>query len=54
MRPLAAGEIETRNGDAARGRALTGVAVLLALLLGPATFICVALYLLINVPTRRG
>lgn len=47
-RPLAAGEVE--RGTAVRlAAALTGGALLLGLLLGKATFLCLALYLLINV-----
>jgi 4-hydroxybenzoate polyprenyltransferase len=52
-RPLAAGEVE--RGTAMRLAAvLTGVAVLLGLLLGKATFVCLALYLLINVAYSSG
>ena len=52
-RPLAAGEVE--RGTAVRlAAALTGVALLLALLLGQATFVCLALYLLINVAYSSG
>ena len=47
MRPLAAGEVDT--GSAMRlGAGLAGVALLLALLLGKATFACLAIYLAIN------
>jgi 4-hydroxybenzoate polyprenyltransferase len=47
LRPLAAGEVDT--GTAIRlGAGLAGVALLLALLLGKATFACLAIYLAIN------
>lgn len=52
-RPLAAGEVE--RGTAIRlAGALTAFAVVLGLLLGKATFVCLALYLLINVAYSSG
>ncbi len=52
-RPLAAGEVE--RGTAVRLAAvLTGSALILGLLLGKATFLCLALYLLINFAYSSG